>query len=77
MKPYHHTQRKEWKLTTEKSSRLMKTVLTNLGEDLEKEYENPNWGYEFLMIMSTGKLPPIYRAVRILASSQISEKCDH
>lgn len=46
--------------------RLAKTATTNLREDL-KNYEEPDMLYEFLMILSTGKLPPLYRAARVLA----------
>ena len=53
-------------MAKKKSSSLMKTVLTNIAEDLEK-YEEPDHLYEFLMTMSTGKVPTSYRVVRALA----------
>ena len=51
---------------TKKSSSLMKTVITNVAEDLEK-YEERDLMYEFWMTLATGKVPTLYRAVHILA----------
>lgn len=53
-------------MKAKKSSSLIKTVLTNIAEDLEK-YEERDYLYEFLMTMSTGRVPPLYRAVHTLA----------
>ena len=53
-------------MTEKKSSSLMKTVLTNVAEDLEK-YEQRDYLYEFLMTMSTGRVPTFYRVVHVLA----------
>lgn len=53
-------------MTKKKSTSLMKTVFTNVAEDLEK-YEERDFMYEFLMLLSTGKVPTSYRVVHILA----------
>lgn len=66
MKPYQSYLEKGKEMTEKKSSSLMKTVLTNLAEDLER-YEKPDVFYEFMMSLSTGKIPTSYRVVRALA----------
>jgi hypothetical protein len=53
-------------MTKKKSTSLMKTVLTNVAEDLEK-YEERDFMYEFWMTLATGKVPTFYRAVHVLA----------
>ena len=53
-------------MTEKKSSSLMKTVATNIAEDLEK-YEERDLMYEFWMTMATGKVPTFYRVVHVLA----------
>lgn len=66
MKPYRTIFKERKEMTEKKSSNLMKTVLTNLAEDLEK-YEKPDYLYEFMMSMSTGTVPTSYRVLRVLA----------
>lgn len=53
-------------MAKKKSTSLMKTMLTNVAEDLEK-YEERDLMYEFWMTLTTGKIPASYRVVHILA----------
>jgi hypothetical protein len=53
-------------MTKKKSTSLMKTVLTNVAQDLEK-YEERDFMYEFWMTLVHGKVPTSYRVVNTLA----------
>lgn len=53
-------------MTCEKSSRLARTVATNLSEELKK-YEEPNPLYELKTTLMMGGVPTSYRVLRALA----------
>jgi hypothetical protein len=51
---------------TKNPTPLVKRVLANVADELEP-YESPDFMYEFLHTLTTGRVPTAYRVVRVLA----------